>query len=330
MRVLVTGGAGYIGSTVAAELIAQGMEVVVLDSLEKGHAEAVPAGARFIQGDLRSDAALAAAFAQGAYDAVMHFAAYIEAGESMRDPARFFSNNTSNTIRLAEAAVRQGVGRFIFSSTAAVYGDPVECPMDETHPTRPTSAYGQAKLLADQALDWVAALQGLPCISLRYFNAAGAGPVLGEDHRPETHLIPLLLEAALGQRDGIQLHGDDYPTPDGTCIRDYIHIQDLAQAHLLALKAEFPKPRQVFNLGNGKGFSNREVIAAVAAVTARDIPVRVGPRRPGDPARLVAGSGLIRRELGWAPRFSELEPIVESAWRWKQAHPRGYGSGPRS
>ncbi len=326
MKVLVTGGAGYIGSTVASDLLSRGHEVVVLDSLEKGHREAVPPGAGFLLGDLASDEILAQAFSLGPFDAVMHFAAYIEVGESMQNPARFFRNNTGNALRLAEGAARHGVPKFIFSSTAAVYGDPVRTPMDEDHPTRPTSTYGMAKLLADQALDWIARLQGMTCISLRYFNAAGGGPALGEDHHPETHLIPLLLEAALGQRAGITLFGDDYPTPDGTCIRDYIHIRDLAHAHILALEADLPGPRHIFNLGNGRGFSNREVVAAVEAATGRSIPVTLGPRRAGDPGILIASSERIRRELGWAPRFPDLEDIVGTAWAWKRKHPRGYSS----
>jgi len=324
MRVLVTGGAGYIGSSVTAELVARGHEVTVLDSLENGHRLAVAPEVRFIEGTLASDQLLAAVFSMGAFDAVMHFAAYIEAGESMRDPARFFRNNAGNTARVAEAAVNSGVGKFIFSSTAAVYGDPVAIPMDEAHPMQPTSAYGMAKLMADQALDWIARLQGMQCISLRYFNAGGAGAVYGEDHHPETHLIPLLLEAALGQRDGISLFGEDYPTPDGTCVRDYIHILDLAQAHVLALESALPGPRHIYNLGNGLGFSNREVIAAVERVTGRKIAVQGVARRPGDPAVLVASSEKIRRELGWIPRFPGLEAIIGDAWAWKLAHPEGY------
>ena len=324
MRVLVTGGAGYIGSTVTTELITRGHDVIVLDSLEKGHRSAVSPEAQFLQGDLASDQVLSQTFDRGPFDAVMHFAAYIEAGESMRDPARFFRNNTGNTLRLAEAAIRHGVEKFIFSSTAAVYGDPQTTPIDESHPTQPTNAYGMAKLLADQALDWIARLQGMTCISLRYFNAAGAGTVFGEDHHPETHLIPLLLESVLGQRRGISLFGADYPTPDGTCIRDYIHILDLAQAHTLALEASLPGVRHIFNLGNGHGFSNRQVIAAVEVVTGTPIPVEVAPRRPGDPAVLVASSEKIRRELGWAPRYPELDDIIRSAWEWKRNNPKGY------
>jgi len=324
MKVLVTGGAGYIGSTVCTELIAGGHEVTILDSLEKGHRGAVAPEAQFFHGDLASDDILAEVFGRGAFDAVMHFAAYIEAGESMQDPARFFRNNTGNTLRLAEAAARHGVKKFIFSSTAAVYGDPETTPIDEAHPTRPTSAYGMAKLLADQALDWIARLQGMQCISLRYFNAAGAGTMFGEDHHPETHLIPLLLESALGQRRGISLFGTDYPTPDGSCVRDYIHILDLAQAHTLALESPLAGARHIFNLGNGRGFSNRQVIAAVEKITGCTIPVQEAPRRDGDPAALVASSEKIRRELGWAPRYPELEEIIRSAWEWKRAHPGGY------
>lgn len=324
MRILVTGGAGYIGSTTATLLQAAGHEVWVLDSMEKGHREALPDGARLIEGDLGSNDAIQRGFAEARPEAVLHFAAYIEAGESMREPSRFFRNNTANALRLAEAAVAAGVSRFIFSSTAAVYGDPEYTPIDEAHPTRPTNAYGMAKLLTDQALDWIARLQGMTCISLRYFNATGAGSRLGEDHRPETHLIPLLLEVAAGQREHLSLFGTDYPTPDGTCVRDYIHVEDLAQAHLLALQAPLEGPRHVFNLGNGYGFSNREVIQAVESVTGCPIPVQACPRRPGDPAILVAGAEKARRILGWTPRVTNLEDIVASAWAWKQKHPQGY------
>ena len=323
MNVLVTGGAGYIGSSVVAELVAGGHILTVVDSLGKGHLAAVATGAKFLRGDLGSDETLAKAFAGARYDAVMHFAAYIEAGESMHDPARFFRNNTANSLRLVEAAVSHGVRTFLFSSTAAVYGDPQYTPIDEAHPTCPSNAYGMAKLLTDQALDWIARLQGLTCVSLRYFNASGAGPLLGEDHRPETHLIPLLLEAAMGRRECVSLFGQDYPTPDGTCVRDYIHILDLAQAHILALEAGLTG-RHVFNVGNGRGFSNREVIAAVERVTGKAIRVLACPRRNGDPAILVAGSEKIRRELGWNPRFPELDAIIRSAWEWKKAHPDGY------
>lgn len=324
MTILVTGGAGFIGSTVTSQLIQRGHRVVVLDSLEKGHLAAVPKEARFVQGDLSSDATLKAAFESGPFDAVMHFAAYIEAGESMRNPGKFLRNNTGNTLRLLEAAANHKVPKFIFSSTAAVYGNPEYTPIDEAHPTHPTSTYGQAKLLADQGMDWVARLQGMTCISLRYFNAAGAGPAYGEDHRPETHLIPLLLETALGQRSTFSLFGLDYPTADGTCVRDYIHILDLAQAHLLALESGLPGTRHIFNLGNGRGYSNREVISAVERVTGRSIPWVAEPRRPGDPAVLIASSQKIREELGWIPSHPDLEGMIQDAWVWKMAHPNGY------
>lgn len=324
MHILVTGGAGFIGSTVVAELVERGHRVTVLDSLEKGHREAVHPGARFIQGDLSSDDALERGFADTHCDAVMHFAAYIEAGESMANPGKYFRNNTANALRLVDAALRHGAAKFIFSSTAAVYGEPQYTPIDEDHPTQPTNAYGMAKLLIDQALDWVARLHGMQCLSLRYFNAAGAGPVLGEDHRPETHLIPILLEAAQGRRDSVSLFGTDYPTPDGSCVRDYIHILDLAQAHMLALEHDLPGPRHIFNLGNGRGFSNRQVAAAVERVTGKSLPIIEAPRRPGDSAVLVASSEKIRRNLGWTPRFPDLEDIIRSAWVWKQAHPDGY------
>ncbi len=324
MAILVTGGAGYIGSTVAAELLLRGYQVVILDSLEKGHRQAVAPGARFVEGDLASDEALRRAFELGPFEAVMHFAAYIEAGESMRNPARFLRNNCGNTFRLVEAAAERGVRKLIFSSTAAVYGDPQYTPIDESHPTVPTSTYGKAKLLADQGLNWVARLHGMTCISLRYFNAAGAGPVFGEDHRPETHLIPLLLDAAMGRRETFSLYGTDYPTPDGTCIRDYIHVLDLAQAHLLALETELAGTRHIFNLGNGHGFSNREVITAVEKVMGRSIPVVEAPRRPGDPSVLIASSEKIRQELGWQPEHASLEGIIRDAWTWRKAHPAGY------
>jgi UDP-glucose 4-epimerase len=254
----------------------------------------------------------------------MHFAAYIEAGESMAKPSRYFANNTGNALRLVDAAVAHGVKKFIFSSTAAVYGNPERIPIDESHPTRPTNAYGMAKLLTDQALDWVASLQSMQCISLRYFNASGAWQHLGEDHHPETHLIPILLEVACGQREKVSLFGRDYPTADGTCVRDYIHIADIAQAHLLALESSLQGPRHVFNLGNGRGFSNLEVVAAVEQVTGRRVAREDAPRRPGDSAILVASAEKIRHQLGWAPQHPELDDIIRSAWDWKQSHPRGY------
>ena len=324
MHILVTGGAGYIGSTVVAELVAGGHEVTVLDSLEKGHLEAVSPKARFIQGDLASNGCLDAVFEAGPFEAVMHFAAYIEAGESMQNPTRFLRNNAGNAFRILERSAQEGVPRFIFSSTAAVYGDPSYLPIDEAHPTLPTSVYGQAKLFVDQGLDWVARLTDMTCISLRYFNAAGAGAVTGEDHHPETHLIPLLIEAAMGLRDGLSLFGTDYPTPDGTCVRDYVHVLDLAHAHVLALTTDLDGRRHVFNLGNGQGFTNREVIAAVERVVGCRVPVVEAPRRLGDPAVLVASSEKIRKDLGWAPKHPDLDTIIRHAWEWKCSHPNGY------
>ena len=324
MKVLVTGGAGYIGSIVAAELIRAGHQVTVYDSLVRGHREAVHPAARFVQGDVGDRAALDRLFDEEAFDAVMHFAAFIEAGESMRIPERYFQNNTANTLTLLTAMLDHGVNRLVFSSTAAVYGDPEYTPIDEAHPLNPTSAYGASKHLVEQTLAWLHRLRGLSYVALRYFNAAGAAPPLGEDHRPETHLIPILLEVALGQRDHLELYGTDYPTPDGTCIRDYIHVLDLAQAHLLALEALGERNCRIYNLGNGRGFSNRQVIEVARRVTGHPIPVIEAPRRPGDPAVLVASAERIRRELGWEPRYPDLETIVASAWTWKREHPDGY------
>jgi len=325
MNVLVTGGAGYIGSVVVAELVQAGYQVTVYDSLVRGHREAVHPAARFVQGDVGDRAALHRLFEEGRFDAVMHFAAFIEAGESMRLPERYFHNNTANTLTLLTVMVQYGVKRFVFSSTAAVYGDPEYTPIDESHPLNPSSAYGASKFLVEQALTWLHRLGRLSYAALRYFNAAGAASPLGEDHQPETHLIPILMEVALGQREHLELYGTDYPTPDGTCVRDYIHVSDLASAHLLALEALGEQDRRVYNLGNGQGFSNREVIEVARRVTGRSIPVVETARRPGDPAILVASAERIRRELGWEPRYPDLETIIESAWAWKREHPRGYG-----
>jgi len=318
-NVLVTGGAGFIGSNVAAALVEAGHRVTVLDSLESGRRDAVPPGAEFREGNLASDGLLADLFATGNFEAVLHFAAYIEVGLSMEDPARFLRNNTANTIRLAEAAVHHGVRRFVFSSTAAVYGEPRYSPIDEDHPTLPTSPYGQSKLLAEQALGSIARMQRMDCVFLRYFNVSGAGAAGGEDRPRETHLLPLLLESSLGLRGPVQIFGTDYPTADGTCIRDYLHIADLAQAHLLALEAEGRSPVAVYNLGSGRGFSNREVLAAVAEVTGRPARAVLAPRRPGDPAVLVASAERARRELGWEPRHSRLESILKSTWDWRRS-----------
>lgn len=325
MRVLVTGGAGYIGSHVVDMLVRDGHQVTVLDTLEKGHREAVHPAATFVQGDC-GDAALLDGLLGRGIDAVMHFAAYIEAGESMTDPGRFFVNNTARPLVLLDRMAAHGVGRLIFSSTAAVYGDPEYTPIDEEHPKAPTNAYGYAKLQVEGALAWMHRLRGLASVSLRYFNASGCSAELGEDHAPETHLIPLVLDVAQGRRASIKIFGTDYPTPDGTCIRDYVHVLDLATAHLMALKALQEGQRLAFNLGNGTGYSVREVIDAARRITGHVIPVEEVPRRAGDPAVLVASSERIRQALGWAPQHADLDGIIRSAWAWRQRFPQGYAT----
>ncbi|GLH73114.1 UDP-glucose 4-epimerase [Geothrix limicola] len=325
-HVLVTGGAGFIGSHTVDLLIREGYAVTVLDSLEKGHRAAVHPEAAFVQGDCGDPVLLDMIFAERPVDAVLHFAAYIEAGESMREPGRFFVNNTARPMVLLDAMMRAGVKQFVFSSTAATYGEPLYTPIDEKHPQSPTNAYGYAKLLVEGALDWMHRLRGLDYAALRYFNASGCSERLGEDHHPETHLIPLILDVAAGRRDAIKLFGTDYPTPDGTCIRDYIHVEDLAAAHLLALRALGKGTPLIYNLGNGQGYSVRQVIDVARRITGHPIPVEVEPRRAGDPAVLVASSDKIRQELGWEPRYPSLESIVQSTWNWRRQHPVGYGA----
>jgi UDP-glucose 4-epimerase len=332
MKVLVTGGAGYIGSHTVRMLIEAGHDVTVLDSLEKGHREAVHPKATFVQGDIGDRAVLDRVLQGASFDATLHFAAYIEAGESMQKPERFLANNTARAYVLLEALVAHGVQRFIFSSTAAIFGDPEYTPMDEAHPKKPTSTYGYAKYQVEQGLDWIHRLRGLGVCCLRYFNASGCSQELGEDHNPETHLIPLILQVAAGERKHISVFGSDYPTPDGTCVRDYIHVLDLARAHVLALETLQPNEFRAYNLGNGQGYSVREVIEAARKVTGHAIPVQEADRRPGDPAFLVASSAKIRAELGWDPAYPTLEAIVQSAWDWKRRFPKGYatpGSSPR-
>jgi len=328
--ILVVGGAGYIGSTVSAELRRVGHPVVVLDDFSKGHRQAVPQGCRVVEGSVHDGALLDRILQEHRPKAVMHFAAFIEAGESMREPGRFFRNNTFGTLSLLESMVRNQVQRLVFSSTAAVYGTPERVPITEEAPLAPTNAYGESKLMVERMLDWFGRLHGLRSASLRYFNAAGNSPERGEDHSPETHLIPILLEVALGRRPHAAIYGTDYPTPDGTCVRDYIHVLDLASAHLLALDA-LDRPdcpmRLIYNLGNGQGFSVREVVETVRRVTGHPLPVVESPRRPGDPPLLVAGSQKIRSDLGWEPRFPTLEEIVTSAWEWRRKNPRGYTGG---
>ncbi len=323
MNLLLTGGAGYIGSAAAAMLLQAGHQVTVYDSLITGHRQAVPEGARFIHADLADGERLRAALSAERYDAVLHFAAFIEAGESMQNPGKYFRNNLALSLDLIEAAVQAGVRRFVLSSTAAVYASSDE-PLSEESPLGPANVYGQTKLMIEQALEWYRRIHGLHYAALRYFNAAGALPDRGEAHRPESHLIPLVLQVALGQRPYIQIYGTDYPTPDGTCIRDYIHIADLVEAHLLALEALADRDRLVYNLGNGAGYSVRTVIETARRVTGHPIPAVEAPRRPGDPPRLVASAEKIRRELGWRPRHPDLEDIIASAWAWHRTHPHGY------
>jgi UDP-glucose 4-epimerase len=323
MNILITGGAGYIGSAAALALLEEGHTVTVYDSLITGHRAAVPDGAQFVQADLSDARVLGATLAEGKFEAVMHFAAFIEAGESMKDPGRFFRNNFTHSLALIEAAVRAGVKRFVLSSTAAVYQSSA-APLTEESPLGPTNVYGQTKLMTEQALEWYLQVHGLHYAALRYFNACGALPGRGEAHQPESHLIPLVLRVALGQRESIAVYGTDYPTPDGTCIRDYIHIADLVSAHRLALEALGGRDRLVYNLGSGNGYSVREVIETARAVTGHDIPAVESPRRPGDPARLVASSQRIRDELGWKPDHENLKEIIASAWEWHRTHPNGY------
>jgi len=330
MRVLVSGGAGYIGSTVAQQLLEAGHNVTILDNLSSGHLAAVPPGATFVRGDTLDRAALDATLAGAGFEAILHFAAFIEAGESMREPGRFFRNNVTGSLNLIEAAVAHGVGRFVFSSTAGVYASK-DGPLAEDDPVAPASVYGATKYMVEQALEWHHRIyQGTPLglplrvAVLRYFNAAGAAGPRGEAHRPETHLIPLVLQVALGKRKEIAIFGDDYPTPDGTCVRDYIHIEDLATAHVLALDGLAERPFMRFNLGNGAGYSVREVIESARRITGHPIPAVVHPRRPGDPAILIAASARIQQELGWQPKHPDLDRIIESAWRWHLAHPNGY------
>jgi UDP-glucose 4-epimerase len=317
LKVLITGGAGYIGGTVAALLMSQGHQVVIFDNLSHARPAMLPAGAEFVEGQVADRPQLERLLSSG-FDGVLHFAALIEAGESMTKPEVYFRNNSAATLSLLEAMLSTGVRRLVFSSTAAVYGEPESTPIREDAPLHPTNPYGESKLLVEKMLSWMYRVHGFPYASLRYFNVAGAMAGRGEAHEPETHLIPLVLDVALGRRDKINIYGNDYPTPDGTCIRDYIHIEDLAQAHLLALEALGRGGQHIFNLGNGAGFSVREVIESARRVTRHPIPAQIVPRRPGDPAVLIASSEKIGRELGWKPRHTQLDSIVASAWEWHQ------------
>ncbi|MEY2543552.1 MAG: UDP-glucose 4-epimerase [Verrucomicrobiota bacterium] len=321
MKVLVVGGAGYIGSVCAELLLDEGHGVTIFDNLSEGHRRALDPRAEFVEGDLVDRQSIEKTLAKQRPDAVLHFAANALVGESMQNPSKYFRNNIANGLNLLDATVAAGVGKLIFSSTCAIFGPPERVPIDETTPPRPINPYGESKLAFEKILRWYGEIHGLKFVSLRYFNAAGASAKFGEDHRVETHLIPNVLKVALGEKPNVEIFGTDYETPDGTCIRDYIHILDLARAHILALnsaKSDF------YNLGTGGGASVREVIDSCRKVTGRKIDIVEKPRRPGDPPRLIASSEKIKRELGWKPQFQSLDAIIESAWKWHQKFPRGY------
>ncbi len=323
MKLLVTGGAGYVGSVVAAQLVEAGHETVVLDDLSKGHGDAVPEGARLAEGSLLDEAFARETLAEG-FDGVLHFAALSLVAESVEEPERYYRNNVGGTLNLLDAMGEAGVPRLVFSSTAAVYGEPEEVPIPETAPTAPTNPYGSSKLAVDRLIGHVARARGLSATSLRYFNVAGASGRFGEDHEPETHLIPIVLQAAAGGRGPVKIFGTDYPTRDGTAVRDYIHIEDLGRAHLLALEASEPGRHRVYNLGNGSGFSVLQVVEAARSVTGVGIRTEEAPRRAGDPPELVASSDAIRADLGWKPEKPGLEAMISDAWAWMREHPRGY------
>src|SRR6266446_5336 len=322
MKILVVGGAGYIGSICTELLLDEGHEAAVFDNLGEGQRRAVDSRAKFIEGDLADRGQIEVALSSVRPDAVMHFAASALVGESMCDPSKYFRNNISNGLNLLDAMVATQVGRLVFSSTCAIFGPPERVPIDEAAPELPINPYGESKLAYEKILRWYDEIHGLKFVSLRYFNAAGASRNFGEDHRVETHLIPNVLKVALGQKPHVEIYGTDYDTPDGTCIRDYIHILDLAQAHMLALTAPCSAK---YNLGTGGGTSVREIIAACEEVTGKKIAVVEKPRRPGDPPRLIAGSEKVRAELGWKPQFQDVEKIIASAWAWHLKHPHGYG-----
>jgi len=321
MRILVAGGAGYIGSCCTEYLLDHGHEVTVYDSLVKGHREAVDPRARFVHGDLGDRERLLGVFREGRFEGVIHFAAFIEVGESMKDPGRYFRNNVACAINLLDAAVAGGVRKLVFSSTAAVYGMPGRIPIPEDEPTVPINPYGESKLTVERMLRWYHEIHGLQYHALRYFNAAGATKNCGEDHDPESHLIPIVLQVAQGKREKIFIFGNDYDTPDGTCIRDYIHVTDLAQAHALALENTGSGS---LNLGSGSGYSVLEIIEVARRITGHPIPAEIAPRRPGDPPRLISDSSAARGVLSWTPQFDDIERIVADAWRWRCEHPEGY------
>lgn len=328
MAILVCGGAGYIGSHAVYQLVKAGEEVVIVDNLQHGHRGAINPAAKFYQGDIRDAKILDKIFTENKIEAVIHFAAYIEAGESVEKPLKYFNNNVYGMQILLESMVRNGVDKIVFSSTAATYGEPEKFPIEENDRKQPINPYGESKLIMEKMMKWVSRANGVRFVSLRYFNAAGAveDGSIGEDHHPETHLIPLILQVPLGKRDHITIFGDDYPTPDGTCLRDYIHVIDLADAHILALKyLREGGASNVFNLGNGQGFSVKEMIIAAEKVTGQKIKTEMGTRRAGDPAQLIASSDKARKILGWTPQFADVEKIISTAWTWHKNHPNGYG-----
>ena len=321
MKILVTGGAGYIGSACAEYLIDQGHEVVVFDSLVTGHREAVDKRAVFVKGDLNDKKSINKIVKENKFDGVMHFAAYSLVGESMTNPGKYFSNNVGAGINLIEAVISAGIKKFVFSSTCAVYGEPEIVPITEKEKNKPINPYGESKLMFEKTLEWYRKIHGLDYMALRYFNAAGATRQFGEDHNPETHLVPLVLKTAIGKLPSIKIFGDDYPTPDGTCIRDYIHILDLAQAHELAIRSD---KTGFLNLGTGSGFSVREIINISRKVTNCEIRTETVARRPGDPPKLIADSSSARNTLGWKPKFENAEAVISSAWEWLKKNPNGY------
>ena len=321
MKVLVVGGAGYIGSVCAELLLNEGHDVAIFDNLTEGHRRALDERARFIEGDLADQGTIERALSETKVDAVMHFAANALVGESMQNPSKYFRNNVAHGLNLLDAMVATGIKRFVFSSTCAIFGPPERVPIDEALPKNPINPYGESKLAFEKVLRWYDEIHGLKFVSLRYFNAAGASERFGEDHRTETHLIPNVLKIALGQKEHAEIYGTDYETPDGTCIRDYIHILDLARAHILALGSD---KSNFYNLGTGGGSSVREVIEVARKVTGAPVEVVEKPRRPGDPPRLIAASEKIQKELGWQPQYQSLEAIIESAWKWHRKFPRGY------
>ena len=324
MNVFVTGGAGYIGSVCVEQLLDASHAVTVYDSLIEGHREAIDPRATFVRGCLSDEASLSNALKASGAQGVIHFAAHALVGESMTNPGKYFGNNVGNGVKLLNAAVAAGVKKFVFSSTCATYGPPERVPITEDTPQRPINPYGESKLMFERILQWYQQLHGLEFVAFRYFNAAGASGRFGEHHRIETHLIPNVLRVALGQAAQCEIFGTDYPTPDGTCIRDYIHVDDLAEAHLLALENLHPGQAMHYNLGTGRGYSVREVIRTAEEVTGKSIAVKETSRRPGDPPSLVACSDKVQRELGWRPRYAELRPIIETAWNWHRSHPRGF------